>query len=142
MTATPDKALHVELTRSILESAIRVQDALGVGLYEKPYKVCLAHSLRQKGHKVLTEVVLDLSFEGLLISDAYKIDLLVDDLVVVEAKTVESLNVLHQAQVLTYLRLSGKEVGLLLNFWASPLKDGGIQRLICTPGGRAGQSVP
>ena len=142
MAATPEKALHVELTRSILDSAIRVQTALGVGLYEKPYKVCLAHSLRQKGHKVLTEVILDLTFEGLLISDAYKIDLLVDDLVVVEAKTVERLNALHQAQVLTYLRLSGKEVGLLLNFWSSPLKDGGIQRLIRTLGGRAGQSGP
>ena len=102
MTVTPDKALHIELTRSIL----------------------------------------DITFEGLLISDAYKIDLLVDDLVVVEAKTVERLNALHQAQVLTYLRLSGKEVGMLLNFWASPLKDGGIQRIIRTPGGRAGQSIP
>ena len=90
----------------------------------------------------MTEVILDLTFEGLLISDAYKIDLLVDDLVVVEAKTVERLNALHQAQVLTYLRLSGKEVGLLLNFWSSPLKDGGIQRLIRTLGGRAGQSGP
>jgi len=142
MVAPPDQTLHVELTRSILDSAIRVQDALGVGLYEKPYKVCLAHSLRKKGHTVLTEVILDLAFEGLLIGDAYKIDLLVDDLVVVEAKTVERLSALHQAQVLTYLRLSGKEVGLLLNFWASPLKDGGIQRLIRTPRARAGQSIP
>jgi len=141
MSASPEKALHVELTRSILDSAIRVQDALGVGLYEKPYKVCLAHALRQKGHKVMTEITLDLTFMGLLISDAYRIDLLVDDLVVVETKTVERLNALHQAQVLTYLRLSGKEVGLLLNFWASPLKDGGIQRLIRTPGTRATQSV-
>ena len=63
---------------------------------------------------MLTEVALDITFEGLLISDAYKIDLLVDDKVVVEAKTVERLNAMHQAQVLTYLRLSGKEVGLLL----------------------------
>ena len=102
MAATPDKSLHVELTRSIR----------------------------------------DLTFEGLLISDAYKVDLLVDDLVVVETKTVEHLNTLHQAQVLTYLRLSRKEVGLLLNFWASPPKEGGIQRLIHTPGGRVGQSVP
>ena len=90
----------------------------------------------------MTEVILDITFEGLLISDAYKIDLLVDDRVVVEAKTVERLNALHQAQVLTYLRLSGKAVGLLLNFWASPLKDGGIQRLIRTPGARADPSVP
>jgi len=142
MAETLDKGLHVGLTRSILESAIRVQNALGVGLYEKPYKVCLAHALRVKGHTVLTEVKLDLTFEGLLLSDAYRIDLLVDDLVVVEAKTVEHLNALHQAQVLTYLRLSGKELGLLLNFWASPLKNGGIQRLILTKEARKCQPGP
>ena len=142
MAATSEKALHADLTRSILGAAICVQDGLGVGLYEKPYKVCLAHALREKGHKVLTEISLDITFMGLLISDAYRIDLLVDDLIVVETKTVERLNAMHQAQVLTYLRLSGKEVGLLLNFWASPLKDGGIQRLIRTPGARATQSAP
>ena len=94
--------------------------------------VALAHALRAKGHHVLTEVVLDITFEGLLLPDAYKIDLLVNDAVLVEAKTVERLNAMHQAQVLTYLRLSNKEVGLLLNFWACPLKDGGIQRLVRT----------
>ena len=62
--------------------------------------------------------------------ESYRIDVLVDDTVVVEAKTVERLTPIHQAQVLTYLRLSGKEVGLLLNFWACPSKDGGIQRLV------------
>ena len=107
-----------------------VQSALGVGLYEKPYKVCLAHALRQKGHRVLMEVKLDITFEGLLVPESYRLDVLVDDTVVVEAKAVERLTPIHQAQVLTYLRLSGKEVGLLLNFWACPLKDGGIQRLV------------
>jgi GxxExxY protein len=109
---------------------MHVQSTLGVGLYEKPYKVCLAHALRLKGHRVLMEVKLDIAFEGLLVPEAYRIDLLVDDIVVVEAKTVERLTPIHQAQVLTYLRLSCKEVGLLLNFWACPLKDGGIQRLV------------
>ena len=132
MGMSREGSLHDALTGSILESAIRVQDALGVGLYEKPYKVCLAHALRAKGHHVLTEVILDITFEGLLLPDAYKIDLLVNDAVLVEAKTVERLNAMDQAQVLTYLRLSNKEVGLLLNFWACPLKDGGIQRLVRT----------
>jgi iron complex transport system substrate-binding protein len=136
MATTPPPAPHIELTRSILDSAINVQNALGIGLLEQPYKVCLAHALRRKGHQVLTEVVLDLSFDGLLLSGAYKIDLLVDDRVIVEAKTVDRLNAMHQAQVLTYLRLAQKEVGLLLNFWASPLKQGGIQRLIRTPPSR------
>ena len=128
--SVPDDRPHSDLTRSILESAMRVQSVLGAGLLERAYKVCLAHALRQKGHRVLVEVHLDIAFEGLLIPDSYLIDLLVDDTVVVEAKTVERLTAIHQAQVLTYLRLSGKEVGLLLNFWACPLKDGGIQRLV------------
>jgi hypothetical protein len=64
MAPPQEKALHAELTRYILDSAIRVQNALGVGLYEKPCKVCLALSLRQKGHQVLTDVALDIAFEG------------------------------------------------------------------------------
>lgn len=128
--SSPDDRPHSALTRSILESAMRVQNILGIGLLEKAYKVCLAHALRQKGHRVLLEVGLDITFEGLLIPDSYRIDLLVDDAVVVETKTEERLTPIDQAQVLTYLRLAGKEVGLLLNFWASPLKDGGIQRLV------------
>lgn len=128
--ATPDDYPLRDLTRSILESAIRVQNALGVGLLEKPYKVCLAHALRQEGHQVLAEVKLDIQFDGLLVDDSCRLDLLVDGQVVVETKTVERLSPFHQAQHLTYLRLAGKEVGLLLNFWACPLKDGGIQRLV------------
>ena len=77
LLATPSEPLHVELTGSILDSAFRVQNALGVGLYEQPYKVCLAQALRKNGHKVLTEVILDIDFEGMLISNAYRIDLLV-----------------------------------------------------------------
>lgn len=128
--SVPDDRPHSDLTRSILESAMRVQSAIGVGLLEKSYKLCLAQALRQKGYQVLTEVKLDLQFEGLLVPDSYQLDLLVNDTVVVEAKTVERLTPIHQAQVLTYLRHSSKEVGLLLNFWACPLKDGGIQRLV------------
>ena len=78
---------------------------------------------------------LDIDFEGLLVPEAYRLDLLVDDLVIVEAKAVEKLDRMHQAQLLTYIRLAGKEVGLLLNFWARPLKDGGIQRFVLTAQG-------
>ena len=81
------------------------------------------------------EASLDIAFEGLLVPEAYRLDLLVDDTVIVEAKAVEKLDRMHQAQLLTYLRLAGKEVGLLLNFWARPLKDGGIQRLVLTTQG-------
>jgi len=76
------------------------------------------------------EVQLDITFEGLGVADSYRIDLLVDDTVVVETQTMARLIPIHQAQVLTYLRLSGREVGLLLNFWTCPLKEGGIQRRV------------
>ena len=129
---TPRTYLHASLTKSILAAAIRVQDTLGPGLLEKPYRHCLAHALRQAGHRVTMEASLAIAFDGLLVPDAYRLDLLVDDTVIVEAKAVEKLGPMHQAQLLTYLRLARKEVGLLLNFWARPLKDGGIQRLILT----------
>ena len=126
---------HSALTQSILAAAIRVQEALGPGLLEKPYRLCLAHALRRAGHRVTLEASLDIAFEGLLVPEAYRLDLLVDDTVIVEAKAVEKLDRMHQSQLLTYLRLAGKEVGLLLNFWARPLKDGGIQRLVLTTQG-------
>jgi GxxExxY protein len=132
---SPGKGPHADLTRSILSAAFHVQDALGPGLLEKPYQLCLAHTLRRAGHQVVAEAALNLAFEGLIVPDAYRLDLLVDDTVVLEVKAVDKLNALHQAQLLTYLRLSGKQIGLLLNFWTRPLKAGGIQRLVLTDRG-------
>jgi GxxExxY protein len=128
----PGTGPHAELTRSILGVAFHVQDVLGVGLLEKPYQLCLAHALRRAGHRVVTEASLAIAFEGLLVPDAYRLDLLVNDAVVVEVKAVDQLNDRHEAQLLTYLRLSGKQVGLLLNFWTRPMKDRGIRRLVLT----------
>ena len=110
---------------------IKVQNALGPGLLEEPYKACLAHALRELGHKVLREVRLDVTYESLCIPNAYLLDLVVDGKVVVEAKTVDRLKDLHVAQVNSYLRFSGMEVGLLLNFWAWPLKEG-LRRVVHT----------
>ena len=129
---TPRPYPHAGLTHSILAAAMRVQDTLGSGLLEKPYRLCLAHALHRAGHRVTIEASLDIEFEGLLVPEAYRLDLLVDDAVVVEVKAVEKLNTMHQAQLLTYLRLVRKEIGLLLNFWVRPLKAGGIQRLVLT----------
>ena len=123
---------HQEITQAIIEAAIRVQRSLGPGLLEDAYKACLAHALREKGHKVLREVRLDITWEGLLVEGAYKMDLVVDERVVVEAKTVEKLVDAHFAQLNTQLRFTGLEVGLLLNFRAWPLKEGGIRRVVHT----------
>jgi GxxExxY protein len=94
------------------------------------YKECLAHALRLDGHKALREVRLDVTYEGLCLPNAYVMDLVVDDKVVVEAKTVDRFNDVHFAQLNSYLRFSSLEVGLLLNFRTWPLKDGGIKRVI------------
>jgi GxxExxY protein len=76
---TPQGYLHANLTKSMLAAAIRVQNTLGPGLLEKPYRHCLAHALRQAGHGVAMETSLALAFDGLLVPDAYRLDLLVDD---------------------------------------------------------------
>lgn len=121
--------LHSELTDSILAAAIEVQRALGPGLLESAYEACLSHRLRQMGHTVLTQVGLDIRYEGLVVPNAFRMNLVVDDRVVVELKTAERLLDIHQAQLASYLRFSGHQVGLLLNFWSWPLKDGGIKRI-------------
>jgi GxxExxY protein len=100
--------------------------------HEKPYQLRVAHALRRAGHHVLTEPALEIAFEGLLVPDAYRLDLLVDDTVVVEVKAVDELNDWHEAQLLTYLRFSGKQIELLLHFWARSMKDRGIRRKVLT----------
>jgi len=127
-----DEHPHMDVTDVIIRTAIRVQKALGPGLLEEAYKACLAHALRLDGHKVLMEVHLDITFEGLCIPNAYSMDLVVDDKVVVEAKTLDRFSDAHFAQLNSYLRFSGLEVGLLLNFRTWPLKEGGIKRIINT----------
>jgi GxxExxY protein len=128
-----DEHPHMDVTEAILGAAIRVQKSLGPGLLEEAYKVCLAHALRLDGHKVRLEVRLDITFEGLCVPNAYIMDLVVDDKIVVEIKTVDRFCDAHFAQVTSYLRFSGLAVGLLLNFRAWPLKDGGIKRIIHAP---------
>lgn len=121
-----------DLTNSVIGAAIKVQSAVGPGLLESAYRACLAHELRARGHRLKEEVPLEVSYEGLIIPQAYRMDLVVDDLLVVELKTVERLSPAHEAQLLTYLRFSGNRVGLLFNFWRWPLKEGGIKRMIHT----------
>jgi GxxExxY protein len=123
---------HGAVTESIIAAAIKVQKALGPGLLESAYQACLIHELKKSGHAVLSQVPLDIQYDDLRIEGAYRMDLLVDDVVIVELKTVDHLLDLHHAQVFSYLRFSGKEVGLLLNFWSWPLKDGGIKRIVRT----------
>lgn len=118
------------LSTETIGLAIKVQPALGPGLLESAYRTCLAHELRMAGYKVEVERPLEIRYEGLVIPQAYRLDIVVDDTLILEIKTVEKLLKVHEAQLFTYLRFSGKLVGLLLNFWSWPLKDGGIKRIV------------
>jgi GxxExxY protein len=113
-----------ELTGQIVDAAMKVHTALGPGLLEYAYEACLVHELRRRGLKVLTQLLLPVNYDGLVIDTGFRIDLLVEDLVIVELKAVEKIAPIYEAQVITYLRLSGKQVGLLINFNVLHLKDG------------------
>ena len=113
-----------EITGQILTAAFKVHTDLGPGLLESAYQACLVHELRKAGLVVEIEKPLPLVYDDIKLDCGYRIDLLVENEVVVELKTVEAFRDVHLAQVLTYLRLSGKHVGLLLNFYVKSLKDG------------------
>lgn len=118
-----------EITEKVIGCAIKVHRALGPGLLESTYEVCLAHELVKEGLKVKTQVALPVVYDGLRLDAGYRIDMLVEDAVIVELKSIESLHLIHEAQVISYLKLSGKKIGLLINFNVKLLK-GGIKRLV------------
>ena len=118
-----------ETSGAVVDSAMKVHTALGPGLLESAYEACLAHELRNRGHRVGTQVVLPVHFDGVRIDVGYRLDLLIDDAVIVELKAVDKLAPIHEAQLLTYLKLSGKKVGLLINFNVLHLRDG-IKRMV------------
>lgn len=112
------------ITHEILDSAYKIHSALGPGLLESAYRSCLGYELRKKGLKVNEEMPLPLIYEEVKLECGYRIDLLVENEVIVELKTVSELNDIHLAQVLTYLRFSEKKVDLLINFNVKSLKNG------------------
>ena len=118
-----------DITHEILDSAYKIHSKLGPGLLESAYQACLVYELRKKGLKVEVEKPLPLIYEEVKLECGYRIDIFVEDQVVVELKTVEAFTDVHTAQVLTYLKLSESKVGLLINFYVKSLKDG-IKRLI------------
>jgi len=118
-----------EITGEIVDAAMKVHTALGPGLLESAYEACLLFELHKRGLKALRQVELPVVYEGVKIDVGYRIDLLVEDSVIVELKAVAELLPVHQAQLLSYLKLSGKRVGLLINFNVLHLKDG-IKRMV------------
>jgi GxxExxY protein len=116
-------------SRDVIDAAMRVHSALGPGLLESAYEACLAHDLRKHGLRVMTQPPLPIIYDSVRIDAGYRIDLLVHGAVIVELKTVSKLLPIHEAQLLSYLRLSGHRLGLLINFHVPRLRDG-IKRMV------------
>ena len=113
-----------QITHEILDSAYKVHSTLGPGLLESAYRTCLAYELRKKGLYVEEEKPLPLVYEEIRLECGYRLDILVENTVIVELKTVLEFNDVHLAQILTYLKFSEKHVGLLLNFNVKSLRYG------------------
>jgi GxxExxY protein len=118
-----------EISGQIVDAAMRVHSVLGPGLLESAYEACLKHELVKRGLRVEQQVVLPVQYDGIAIDLGYRLDLLVAGEIVVELKAVEKVTPLHEAQLLSYLKLSGKKVGLLINFNVVHRKTG-IKRMI------------
>jgi GxxExxY protein len=117
-----------ERTGIIVDAAMRVHSELGPGLLESAYQACLAYELRDRGLEVQKELRQPITYRGLELEEAYRIDLLVEQEIIVETKTVAKFIPIHEAQLLSYLKLSNRRVGLLINFHALHLRDG-IKRM-------------
>lgn len=117
------------LTERIIGAAIQVHRELGPGMLESAYEACLVYELEQQGLRVESQKALPLKYRDVMLDCGYRVDLLVDERVIVEIKVLEALQPVHKAQLLSYLRLSGCKVGLLINFNVDVLKRG-IHRVV------------
>ena len=121
--------LHQELTGSILQCAYKVHTELGPGLLESAYEECLYYELDKKGLDVIKQKPMPLVYEAKKLDLGYRIDLMVENKIILEIKSVDALNPVHMSQLMTYLKLSGCRVGFLINFNVQSLKEG-IKRII------------
>ncbi|MGQ0712145.1 MAG: GxxExxY protein [Gemmatimonadaceae bacterium] len=113
-----------DCSRDIISAAIKVHSILGPGLLEATYKRCLAIELRKRGFRVEEELELPVVYEGVCVDLAYRIDILVNGVVIVEVKAIATVLPVHHAQLLSYLRTSGHKIGLLINFNVRRLREG------------------
>lgn len=121
-----------DLTWSVIRAGIEVQKRLGPWLLESAYEACLAHELELSGHSVERQVFVPIRYRDLVIPNAFRMDLLIDGLLVVELKVTEAITKEHEAQVLSYLKFSEKPAGLLMNFALQPIAKRGIRRFLMT----------
>jgi len=117
------------ISGKVVEAALAVHSALGPGLLEGVYEICFFHELQKRGLKVERQVSLPVIYDGLNLEEGLRLDMLVEDTLVLELKAIEEILPVHLAQILTYLKLSGRRLGLLINFNVERIKDG-IKRVV------------
>ncbi len=117
------------ISGEIVDACMKIHKVLGPGLLESVYEMVLAHELRARGYEIDLQVSIPVTYEGIVLEIGFRADMIVNDLVIVELKSVESILPVHKKQLLTYLRLSSKRVGLLINFNSELMKDG-VTRVI------------
>ena len=113
----------------IIDAALKVHRSLGPGLFESAYQLCLAYELRHRGLQVECEVALPITYEGIRIEAGYRIDMVIENQIIIENKTVEQLLPIHEAQIMTYIKLSKTQIGFLIN-WNVRLIKNGIKRIV------------
>jgi GxxExxY protein len=118
-----------QIAAVIVDEAYKLHVRLGPGLLESVYTLLLAHGIEKRGLKVLRQVVIPIEYEGVRFEESFRADLIVEDKVIVELKSVERLDQVHYKQLLTYLRFSGKRLGLLINFGETLIRNG-IHRMV------------
>ena len=124
------RLLQEELTGKIIGAAVEVHRELGPGLVESAYLACLCREFALRGIRYRSEVSLPVSYKGIRLDCGYRMDLVIESKVMVELKSADKLLPIHQAQLMTYLRLSGLRVGLLINFNVKLLPDGLVRRVL------------
>ncbi len=118
-----------QISSQILAAAFKVHTAIGPGVLESVYQTCLHHELRKAGLRVEAQVAVPVQYDGLYLESGFRIDLLVEDRIILELKCIEDILPIHKAQLLTYLKLANKPLGLLLNFNVVHMRDG-IKRIV------------
>ena len=118
-----------ELSKRVIGSALEVHRELGPGLLESTYEQCLAHELKLNGTRFELQYLLPVEYKGVRLDCGYRVDVLVEDKLIIELKSVEQIKSIHEAQLLTYMKLAGVKTGLLINFNVTKLKNG-IKRFV------------
>lgn len=129
-TGSSPKLVYEKLTEQIIGAAIEVHKALGPGLMESVYEECLCHELNLRGLGFQRQLPIPVRYKGVLLDCGYKLDILVEDTVVLELKCVDRLIPVHEAQLLTYLKLLNKPVGFVINFNVPVLRQGLVRRVL------------